>query len=85
MIVSTFPLSASDQSCLNRFLTEVDRDVDAVNDVRIEMMQLSEDTRFHGRGVIGLDDVLLDKTGKFVKDSGTFWTTPNSDTNMPRT
>ena len=27
--------NASDQSCLNRFLTEVDWDVDAVNDARI--------------------------------------------------
>jgi hypothetical protein len=65
--------NASDQSCLNRFLTEVDWDESAVNDARIAMMQQSEDTRFHDRGVIGLDDVLIDKTGKFIKDSGTFW------------
>ena len=64
---------ASDQSCLNRFLTEVEWDENAVNEARIEMMQQSEDTRFHDRGVIGLDDVLIDKTGKFIKDSGTFW------------
>jgi len=65
--------NASDQSCLNRFMTEVDWDESAVNEARIEMMQQSEDTRFHDRGVIGLDDVLIDKTGKFIKDSGTFW------------
>jgi hypothetical protein len=65
--------NASDQSCLNRFMTEVDWDENAVNEARIEMMQQSEDTRFHDRGVIGLDDVLIDKTGKLIKDSGTFW------------
>ncbi len=64
---------ASDQSCLNRFMTEVDGDVEAINEARIEMMRQSENTRFHKRGVIGLDDVLVDKTGKFIKDSGTFW------------
>jgi hypothetical protein len=65
--------NASDQSCLNRFLTEVEWDETALNEARIEMMQQSEDTRFHDRGVIGLDDALIDKTGKFIKDSGTFW------------
>lgn len=65
--------NASDQSCLNRFMTEVEWDVDAVNKARIEWLQQFDDTRFHERGVIGLDDVLIDKTGKFIKDSGTFW------------
>ncbi len=65
--------NASDQSCLNRFLTEVEWDEHAVNEARIEWLQQSDDTKFHPRGVIAIDDVLLDKTGKFIKDSGTFW------------
>ena len=65
--------NASDQSCLNRFLTEVEWDENAVNEARIDWLQQFDDTRFHDRGVIGLDDVLIDKTGKFIKDSGTFW------------
>ena len=48
-------------------MTEADWDVGAVNDARIEMMQQSEDTRFHPRGVIAIDAVLIDKTGKFIK------------------
>lgn len=65
--------NASDQSCLNRFMTEVEWDEHAVNQARIDMMQESEDTRFHDRGVIALDDVLIEKSGKFIKDTGTFW------------
>jgi len=36
-------------------------------------LQQSDDTKFHERGVIAIDDVLLEKSGKFIKDSGTFW------------
>jgi len=65
--------NASDQSCLNRFLTEVDWDHEAVNQARIDWLQQFEDTKFHERGVIAIDDVLLDKSGKFIKDVGKFW------------
>ena len=65
--------NASDQSCLNRFLTEVDWDHEAMNDARIEWLQQFDDTQFHERGIIAIDDVLIEKSGKFIKDSGTFW------------
>ena len=65
--------NASDQSCLNRFLTEVEWDANAVNKARIDWLQQFDDTKFHSRGVIPIDDVLLDKSGTFIKDSGTFW------------
>ena len=65
--------NASDQSCLNRFLTEVDWDHDAMNQARVDWLQQFDDTKFHPRGVIAIDDVLLEKSGKFIKDSGTFW------------
>jgi len=65
--------NASDQSCLNRFLTEVDWDHDAVNKARIAWLQQFDDTKFHERGIIALDDVLLEKSGKLIPDSGTFW------------
>jgi hypothetical protein len=65
--------SASDQSCLNRFLTEADWNAHELNDKRIELMQQSDDTKFHPRGVIAIDDVLIEKTGKQIPDSGTFW------------
>jgi hypothetical protein len=65
--------NASDQSCLNRFLTEVDWDECAMNQARIDWLQQFDDTKFHERGVIAFDDVLIDKSGKYIKDSGTFW------------
>ncbi len=62
-----------DQSCLNRFLTEVDWDVEAVNERRIELLQRQSETRFTDRGVIPIDDVLIDHDGKFIKDVGWLW------------
>ncbi len=41
---------------------------ECVNDARIEWHQQFDDSRFHPRGVIAIDDVLIDKTGKFIKD-----------------
>ena len=65
--------NASDQSCLNRFLTEVDWDGNAMNQARIDWLQQFDDTKFHERGIIALDDVLIDKSGTLIPDSGTFW------------
>jgi hypothetical protein len=65
--------NASDQSCLNRFLTEVDWDEQKMNEKRIEWLQQFDDMKFHERGVIAIDDVLLEKSGKSIPDSGTFW------------
>ena len=38
--------NASDQSCLNRFLTEVDWNHEAVNNARIDWLQQFDDTKF---------------------------------------
>ena len=65
--------NASDQSCLNRFMTEVDWDAQKLNEERITWLQNFDDMKFHERGIIALDDVLLEKSGKSIKDSGTFW------------
>jgi len=72
--------NASDQSCLNRFLTEVDWDAQKLNEERIRWLQNFDNMKFHERGIIALDDVLLESivalvasTGKSTKDSGTFW------------
>jgi len=63
----------TDPSCLNRFLTQVDWDVDELNERRLELLQKDPSTRYHDQGVIALDDVLIDHTGKFIKDVGWFW------------
>lgn len=65
--------SISDQSCLNRFLTEVPWDVEALNERRIELLQKESETRFTDRGVIPIDDVLIDHDGKLIEDVGWFW------------
>ena len=62
--------NASDQSCMNRFMTEANWDPQALNQARIEFMQQFEDTRFHKDGVIAIDDTIIPKTGKFIKDVG---------------
>jgi hypothetical protein len=64
---------ASDQSCLNRFLTEVDWDEEALNAKRIELLQKDPKTCFDSHGVIPIDNVLIDHDGKFIKDAGWFW------------
>ena len=53
-------VDTTDQSCLNRFLTESDWDVSALNDHRLKLLQKDPATRYDDRGVIALDDVLID-------------------------
>jgi len=66
-------MNATDQSCLNRFLTEVDWDADQLNERRLELLQRDPGTRYHDQGVIAIDDVLIDHDGQFIKDVGWFW------------
>ena len=63
----------TDQSCLNRFLTAVDWDVEKLNERRLELMQKDPETRYHNQGVIAIDDVLIDHEGKLIEDVGWFW------------
>ncbi len=63
----------TDQSCLNRWLTEAVWDEEALNLQRIEWLQKSPETRFSSRGVIPIDNVLVDHTGKLIEDVGYFW------------
>ena len=63
----------TDQSCLNRFLTEVDWDVEALNERRLDFFQQDSMTRYSARGVIAIDNVLIDHSGKCIEDAGWFW------------
>ena len=65
--------STTDQSCLNRWLTEVSWDPEILNRQRIDWLQERADTRFSAQGVIPLDNVLVDHTGKLIEDVGYFW------------
>ena len=63
----------TDQSCLNRFLTEVEWNETKLNERRLAWLQKDSATRYSDRGVIALDNVLIDHDGKFIKDVGWFW------------
>jgi hypothetical protein len=63
----------TDQSCLNRFLTEVEWDAEKLNERRLELLQKDPTTRYHDQGVIAVDDVLIDHDGQLIKDVGWFW------------
>ncbi len=63
----------TDQSCLNRFLTEVDWDVEALNERRLDFFQQDPTTRYSDQGVIAVDNVLIDHTGECIEDVGWFW------------
>src|SRR3989304_3901469 len=66
-------MSTTDQSCLNRFVTDAEWDVDRLNARRLELLQEDPATRYANHGVIALDDVLIDHDGKLIADVGWFW------------
>jgi hypothetical protein len=63
----------TDQSCLNRWLGEVGWDADALNKRRLAWLQEDPACRYGGRGVIPIDNVLVDHDGKLIDDVGWFW------------
>jgi len=63
----------TDQACLNRWLNEVPWDVKALNDRRLEWLQGDPKTRYSPRGVIAIDNTLVDHAGKLIEDVGWFW------------
>ena len=63
----------TDQSCLNRWLTEIEWDVTALNDRRLAWLQQAPQTRYSGRGVIAIDKTLVTHEGKLIEDVGWFW------------
>jgi hypothetical protein len=63
----------TDQSCLNKFLTGVKWNETELNERRLAWHQEDPSTRYSDRGVIAIDDVLIDHDGQFIKDVGWFW------------
>lgn len=66
-------VDTTDQSCLNRWLTEVDWDVQRLNQWRLDWLQKDPSTRYSAQGVIPIDNVLIDHAGKLIEDAGYFW------------
>jgi len=63
----------TDQSCLNRFLTEADWDVGQLNQRRLAFLQEEPSTRYSAQGVIPIDNTLVDHCGQLIHDVGWFW------------
>src|SRR5512142_2081024 len=63
----------TDQSCLNRFLTEVVWDVQVLNKQRLERLQEDPTTRYSDQGVIPIDNTLIDRDGLLIPDAGWYW------------
>jgi DDE superfamily endonuclease len=63
----------TDQSWLNRWLNEVAWDVTALNDRRLTWLQEDPQTRYSARGVIAIENTLVDHAGKLIEDVGWFW------------
>jgi hypothetical protein len=63
----------TDQSCLNRFLTEAPWGVEALNERRLERLQEGPSTRYSDQGVIPIDNTLIDRDGLLIPDAGWYW------------
>ena len=63
----------TDQSCLNRYLTDANWDAQALNDRRLESLQKESTTRYGDQGVIPIDNTLIDRDGKLIPDAGWYW------------
>lgn len=63
----------TDQSCLNRWITEVTWDEQELNRQRLGWLQQNAQTRYAPNGVIPIDNTLVDHDGKLIEDVGYFW------------
>jgi hypothetical protein len=63
----------TDQSCLNRWITEVSWDEARLNTRRLEWLQQEPTTRYAPQGVIAIDNTLVTHEGKLIEDVGWFW------------
>jgi hypothetical protein len=65
--------ATTDQSCLNRWLTEAPWDVERINQHRLEWLQSDPTTRYRQDGAIAIDNTLIDHDGTLIEDAGWFW------------
>jgi hypothetical protein len=59
--------------CLNRFLTEYEWDAQEFNNYRIQRLQEDPNMCWHEKGVIVIDDSLIEKTGELIPGAGKFY------------
>jgi hypothetical protein len=65
--------ATTDQSCLNRWLTDAKWDVDRINAHRLEWLQQNPTTRYRQDGVIAIDNTLIHHDGTLIEDVGWYW------------
>lgn len=65
--------ATTDQSCLNRWITEVAWDVRQLNQRRLDWLQQDPSTRYSAHGVIALDNTLINHEGQLIEDVGWLW------------
>lgn len=63
----------TDQSCLNRWLNEVNWSAEELNECRLDWLQNDPSTRYCKHGIIPIDNVLVDHDGTMIDDVGWFW------------
>ena len=63
----------SDQSCLNKWLTQTEWDEEQLNKDRLKWHQLNPSTKYSKHGVIAIDNVLIDHDGKQIDDVAWYW------------
>jgi hypothetical protein len=63
----------TDQSCLNRWLGTVGWDVQELNKKRLEWHQQDPQMRYHPKGIIPIDNTLVDHHGRLIEDVGYYW------------
>ena len=63
----------TDQSCLNRWINEVSWNANELNEQRLDWLQSKYATRYSDKGVIPIDNVLIDHSGELIEDVGWFW------------
>ncbi len=63
----------TDQSCLNRWITQVPWEVEQLNEHRLAWLQSDPSTRYSARGVIAIDNTLIAHSGQLIEDVGWFW------------
>ena len=76
--INTEFAESTDQSCLNRWITEVPWDVQQLNEARLQELQQDPSSRYSARGVIALDNVLISHQGQLIEDAATFGIMPGS-------
>ena len=65
---------ATDQSYLNRWITQVLWDVEQLNEHRLAWLQGHSSTRYSARGVIAIDNTLVDHRGEVIVMYPKNWT-----------